>query len=572
MPRAPAFKIPALADLQRQLQYAPPETRRRQMDSAERLVNAIDPNLAYPREFVIFRITGYRPDGDDMITFAGPALRTDLANLIQRISDTLDLPPHRDGHAALRLEDVAARLGVSSKTIQRYRREGLVCHVVVFGPAGGGGGGGGVGGVGGERQLACYEDALANFSATRSEHLRKAARFTRMSAETEAIILREAAELRAGRGLSLNAAAKTIARRHGRAHETIRQMLRKRDQAAVKRGEQPLFDNERGPLTRREVATLHRAWMRGIDLGPMAERFDRSRPAIHRAITRHRAEMLRHLKVAFIEMPTFEMIGAADVILASRAVTCDLLALPPLDDAIRLLEWASAAEAPEESFEDAMLGAWNLLKRRAAAGIAKLAEVESSSGEEVDAIETDLRWATRLHRRLTLLAFPAAVKRIEANHGRSLLSHSAEQIVSLTRLSAGVIRESLEGVDPSRDQRLERVVAFAMERALAQRDRPMASAPMKAAARHAPGATIALGGVFDAIDEWETWLDPWRNWRGSLAALSEASRAMLGMRYGWDGGPPRTMIAIAEVLKRNGPVVARGLQKATRELRAAIRV
>jgi hypothetical protein len=73
MPRAPAFKISALADLHRQLQYAPPETRKRQLDAAERLINEIDPDIAYPSAFVIFRVTGYRPDDVDMVTFAGAA-------------------------------------------------------------------------------------------------------------------------------------------------------------------------------------------------------------------------------------------------------------------------------------------------------------------------------------------------------------------------------------------------------------------------------------------------------------------------------------------------------------------
>src|SRR5688572_1970540 len=101
MPRAPAFKIEALADLLRQLEYAPPETRRRQMDAAERLAGDIQPDLAYPREFVIYRITGYRQEFDELVTFAGAALRTDLCNLIQRLSDALNLPPMRDGKPAL---------------------------------------------------------------------------------------------------------------------------------------------------------------------------------------------------------------------------------------------------------------------------------------------------------------------------------------------------------------------------------------------------------------------------------------------------------------------------------------
>ena len=72
MPRVARFKIAAVEDLLRQLEYAPAETRRRQMDAAERLIADIDPNQNYPQDFITFRITGYRPDAvDEPITFVG---------------------------------------------------------------------------------------------------------------------------------------------------------------------------------------------------------------------------------------------------------------------------------------------------------------------------------------------------------------------------------------------------------------------------------------------------------------------------------------------------------------------
>lgn len=554
MPRAPAFKIDAIADLLRQIEYAPSETRKRQMDAAERLAGEVDPNLAYPSEFVTFRITGYRPESGDLLTFNGAALRPDLVNFVQRLSGTLDLPPRRDQHVALTVEEVAQRLSVSAKTIQRYRREGLVCHVVAFDSE--------------RRLLACYADALERFAAARQDHLRKAAGFTRISRDTEALIIDEAKRLRAERPISLSAAARIIARNLGRAHETIRQMLRRHDRRAAR----PLF-TERGPLNDREIAIMHRAWSRGVDLGTLAERFGRSRPAIHRAISGRRAEILRRWKIAFIHMPTFALQGAADVILSAPAACNDLLALPPHHDALQLIEWAGAAEPPLEDIEDALLGAWNYLKMRAVSGIARLALDEALTSEQVDAIETDLRWATRLHRRLTLLAFPAALRRIESNLGRSLRLQPAEHIVSLIVLARGVIREALEGVDPSRDQRLQRIVAFAMERALAQRSGGLASRGQasRASARHVTGAIIPLHGVFDAIDKWEPGLDPWRHWRPLLPALPDTSRTLITLRFGWDGFPPQTMIAMAKRLGMRSTALARRLQKAVRELRSVAR-
>ena len=62
MPRVARFRTTAIGELCRQLMYAPAEARRRHLDAAERLVAEIEPGQIYPQDFVIFRITGYRPD------------------------------------------------------------------------------------------------------------------------------------------------------------------------------------------------------------------------------------------------------------------------------------------------------------------------------------------------------------------------------------------------------------------------------------------------------------------------------------------------------------------------------
>ncbi len=560
MPRAAAFKISALAELLRQLEYAPPETRRRQMDAAERLIADLDPDRAYPEEFIIFRITGYRSDSAaEPVTFVGAALRADLANLVQRLSGELDLPPRRNGSAALALEDVAARLNVSTKTIQRYRTQGLVCHVVKL--------------HGGDPRLACYEDALQRFTATRSDHLAKAARFTRISHDTEAIIVDEARRLRLTRGLSLNVAAAIIAKQHSRALETIRQMLRRHDRAAAA----PIF-HEPGPLRQRDIRVIHRGWMRGIDLGPLAERFGKSRATMHRAITRRRAERLCSLDVTFVPFPTFEMEGAETVILSPAIVSRDLLKLPPHREGTAILEWAKEQEAIAEETEDALLAAWNFLKMRVAKGIDAIEQDQEMDhlpgSDKVDAIETDLRWAALLHRHLALLALPATIRRIEANLGRSMIVQPAEQIVALLRLAVEVVvgRDgvggSLASVDPGRGQKLERIAAFDMERELAKRG--ITSSATRAAARHQLGA-IPLTGLLDGLDPWMKWLNPWNGARDLVAKLPGSSRDLLVQRYGWAGDPPRTMAWLARDLKLKPTAIARRVQRAIRELRVMIR-
>ena len=78
------FRIDSLAALARQMEFTPHDTRAAQVAAAEELLHAIDPAKAYPLDFVVFRITGYRPKtlGDDLLT--GLALQHDLGLLIEQ--------------------------------------------------------------------------------------------------------------------------------------------------------------------------------------------------------------------------------------------------------------------------------------------------------------------------------------------------------------------------------------------------------------------------------------------------------------------------------------------------------
>src|SRR5688572_161940 len=111
MPRIARFKIGVIEELLRQLEYAPAETRRRQMENAEKLIADIDPQQNFPEDFIIFRLTGYRSDrNDEPVTLVGQALLPDLVNLVQVLSETLEIEPSYAGRTALTMEQVASRM------------------------------------------------------------------------------------------------------------------------------------------------------------------------------------------------------------------------------------------------------------------------------------------------------------------------------------------------------------------------------------------------------------------------------------------------------------------------------
>src|SRR4028119_1040898 len=99
------FRIGSVAALARQMTFAPHDTRAAQVAAAEELLHDIDPAKAYPLEFVVFRITGYRPKTarEDLLT--GIALQHDLGLLVEQVSDTLSVRTASLGEPVLTIED-----------------------------------------------------------------------------------------------------------------------------------------------------------------------------------------------------------------------------------------------------------------------------------------------------------------------------------------------------------------------------------------------------------------------------------------------------------------------------------
>ena len=96
------------------------------------MLHTVEPGKAYPLDFVIFRITGYRPKAVSVEQLAGAAVQHDLGLLIETISETLDVQTTSLAEPVLAIDDVTERFNVTSKTIQRWRRKGLPARRFIF--------------------------------------------------------------------------------------------------------------------------------------------------------------------------------------------------------------------------------------------------------------------------------------------------------------------------------------------------------------------------------------------------------------------------------------------------------
>ncbi len=548
MPRIARFKITAIDELCRQLVRAPVHVRRRQMDAAEQLAQEVDSTRTYPEDFVRYRITGYRPESTGPpAMLVGEALVGDLATLVQQLSHTLDLPLDHDDRSAISLSDVASRLRVSAKSLQRYRRRGLVCHYVTF--------------TDGVKRLACFEDVLQRFIEQHRKKLDDAADFSRVDKSIEQQIVIEAASLHLSRNLSLSAAAKELASKYRRAHETVRAILWRHD----RRSPSPTF-TEHGPLTDRDIRFIFRAIQFGVSPAVLSRRFAKTPATIHRAFNRRRGELLRPLELPYITLPTMDRQDAEAVILCSPPVTGGLSEMPTSLDALSVIETAHQSEPPDENVEQSIIGAHNLVKRRASRAIKALPD--EPTARALDEIETDLRWITLLKVTLIELGLPAAIGAIEQTLHRSLAHQPSDEIRMLLCLAIQVAGIAVDQVDPTRGQRLDHRCGYEMDRALAVRR--VQSVSKRAASRHAPG-TVTLVNPFASLDPWQFWLDLRPDLRPHLDELDDRLCTMIKLRYGIDGHRPRSDKELAEQFGMTTTVVVRAVRKAHGQLRAAHR-
>ena len=445
MPRSRSFHVAAVEELFGQLRYAPVETRERQMNAAEALVNDVDPALQYPVSFLVFRVTGYRPSLDDDAVIAGDALRSDLVTFIQRLSSSIEYSADTAQREALSLDDVASALGVSRKSISRYRQRGLVCHEIMDEQ--------------GVARLVCFADALERFRAREGERLTRAGSFSRMDPDESAAILTKARALRTQRGWAVQRIAQRLAAEFSRSPETIRQLLQR-----VSEDDGDHTFETRARMPERAGSIVARAYRMGVPTARLAERFGRSRKTIHRLIMRSRASVIRSIALEWIELPTFALPDAEVVLLAPAIVRKGLDDPPFPSDGIAMIESMRALDQFEADEEAALVAAYNHLKRHAAH--LRSALPRDPGAHELDAVETALRWAALLKRKLATRTVSPFVRAAEQHAGRAMTSWPADAIEHVFQVAAMVTSATIDALDPSRDQRLDRLVTQAMDRAL----------------------------------------------------------------------------------------------------------
>lgn len=542
MPRLARLRIGALEDLAEQLRFAPRDALRRQLERIEALAGEVDPELNYPEDWVVFRITGYRPDLREPATIVGEALLGDLSALVERLSEEAEFRADEFSGETFTVDALQERWSVSRKTIDRYRRRGLVAHRVRD--------------ERGSVRLLFRKQTVDAFEERAAGRLREARSFHRARIPDETRLYRMGRRGALRFGWSLAETVRRLTERYEAGRDAVRGALLRADAASGA----PVFERK-GTLDRRGRRVMWRAWTRGVPVAEIGERYGRSAASVHRVVNEQRAELLRT-----IDLSAFANAGMSSKTPAREA----LFGHPSVVGARRqgaagtldqFVEAARGDPIPNRHVEHTVALAHRVLLREAKELIEGLA-AHNPAATALDEIETRLRMALPLRAELVRSQRRLALTTMEQRFGEPASLAPAD-----ARRAHGAAMDALiaaaGGFDPEKGGRLAGTAGLMLNRALARLD--VAPAVTEGRARRASTVGVRLTDWTERLGVWQAWLDLPLWLAAQVGALPDVEGRILSLRYGLGPIPPRTM-------EETAAMTGVSRVEAARRERAAIRM
>jgi RNA polymerase primary sigma factor/RNA polymerase sigma factor len=280
-----------------QVRFAPRDRKLEQVENAERLLAEIESERSYPYEYVCFRVTGYRPGATPHLTMVGEDVAHDLQRFIEDVSDAASLRVDEVGQPVYTVEELSKMFNVSTKTISRWRQQGLVSRRLLFD---------------GRKRVGFLQRSVDRFVTSNREKVRRGERFSQLTDQERGEIVQQARRL-ARLGNSPSEVSRRIAGQMNRSVETIRYTLKHFDQ---RHPELAIFPDRGGPLGLEAKELIYRSYRRGTSVEVLARRHARTRSAIYAVINEMRAKRILELPLDYIPHASFADPRQAGQILA----------------------------------------------------------------------------------------------------------------------------------------------------------------------------------------------------------------------------------------------------------------
>ncbi len=611
-----------IARLERELRHVSREALLRDVERIEQLAPDISEAQMYPADWLIFRVTGFRPTqtaepaiiearpksrirlrfdprrnddasaepsqvsptvGDQMPELiSGIQILQDLSALSERLCMLAKLKqtelPQTTFH---RVKDLQKLWNVSESTLKRLRKAGLVTRAALN-PK--------------DIAVGYVSRAVADRFAREHANLitrtrgkrrvneklrdritREALRYANFFRATQETSKFSSNDVDASKSITISplAIAKRLSTRHAISIEGVRQLLA-RDSRTKK-----IFAiaPHRSDRTRLAMLRLSR---HGVPVERIAailkSRGEQAQPAlIRRDLALARASLLR-IWTTQQEVPFATGTHTVDATLSPRIVREDLNEPWPSDLLALVKAWRAKRVALANE-EQELARAFQALRSRALAITASLDRLQPSP-VQVDEAETALRWASLLHRKLVATQGRLLLETIDIRTQAAAEQVEVRELTGLLRIGIRAIAESVMIFDPRKGGRLAGVAGLAIDRAVTRhaRDHHLTHAtehmnPKRAQRVLLPGVDVAP--LSQNLVPWHRWLTAPQcvlaactpNAPTSRRAIPELSRIILTRRYSLDGQPPMTLSQLQSQLKLSRIAIVKAAAAAEHEAR-----
>lgn len=282
-----SYVNPGLRQLRdQQVRFAPRDKKLQQAARAEKLLNELQPGRSYTYGDLCYKITDFKPEQYPDLKVTAEEARHDLRLFVEDVSGAADLAADAAGEKVLTIEELAEMFNVSTKTIQRWREQGLVSRRFVFD---------------GRKRVGFLKSSVDHFIAGNEDRISRGSRFSQLSEEERDLIIRRARRL-AKYGAGPAEVARRLSIKTGRSPETIRYTLKGFEE---QHPELAIFPDNGGPLSEDDKQTIYQHYRRGDSVEVLCKRFRRTKTSIYRIINEVRAEKIRALPLDYMHNDVF---------------------------------------------------------------------------------------------------------------------------------------------------------------------------------------------------------------------------------------------------------------------------
>ncbi len=299
------YRIAQLRELRdQQIKFAPRGKRIEQADRAEKLLTELDPQREYPFDFLFYRVTELRPDSTGYRLIKGNDALHDLRLFVEDITDSMNLRVEEASEPVHTVEDLSKMFNVSTKTISRWRDQGLVSRRFL---------------ADGRKRVGFLHSSVERFVSQNKTRVKRGERFSQLTdAERDDIIDR--ARRIAATGANLSEVARTVGREINRSTETIRYTIKKFDQQFPSMA---VFPEQREVLSEEDKRAIYQQHHRGVSTVILAKRYRRTRGSIVRILNEQRAAKIMELPLDYIPNPVFDDASMVDEMVADLPVASE---------------------------------------------------------------------------------------------------------------------------------------------------------------------------------------------------------------------------------------------------------